>query len=268
MVFQVLLAGIGRQYLVGAVRGFGAIAATSGGTLGNFNAAELLSGRNNPTVEITNLVALERQLKEFGPKAFNDFKAKARRVGTPARNAVREGFSRIGSQGPLGYPRRPGRTYDGFHTENGRLAWSKSYSEVTRNTGIDVNYKSRNLTKELYNLKTGKDGAISVLRIRVKKPALIMADMAGRGGKAMYSQGRYKTRKYKINLYGKGVVERDHRINAQNSIRFVDKLTEKSQKRGSRYAYPALEKHIPEYTRDVDNLLTATIAEMNRSLKG
>ena len=163
MVFQALLAGIGRQYLVGAARGFGAIAATSGGTLGNFNAAELLDGRSKPTVEITNLVALERQLREFGPKAFNDFKAKGRRIGTPARNAIREAFTKVGPAGPLGYPRRPGRTYDGFHTQNGRLAWAKSYSEVTRNTGIDVSYKSRNANRDVYNLKSGKDGALSVI---------------------------------------------------------------------------------------------------------
>ena len=259
--------GIGRQYLVSAGRTFAAINATAGGSLGNFNLAQL-DPRNS--VEITNLAALEAQLKEFGPKAFNTFKNDARKIGTPARDSVRKAFAGVGSMGPFGYPpnKRPGRTFDGWLT-NGRVSWTSSFADVKNNKGIDVSYKSRSATKDVYNLKTGKDGTLSVIRIRVKKPALIIADMAGRKRTHMYNNGKFKTRTYSINLFGKGVVERTHRINAANSDRFVERLrnaTGKLQTGASRYAWPAAEKHVPEYTRNVDALLNKTIAEINRTL--
>lgn len=269
MAVGALLLPVVKNYLMAAAASYSAISAQSRSGLANFNAATLMQGRDNPTVEVTNLLQLERELKELGPKLFKDFKRDARKLGTPARNEVRDAFSRIGPTGPFGWHRRPGRTYDGFNTLNGRLSWDKSYFEITRNSGVDVNYKSRNVNKQLYNLQTGKDGAISVLRIRVKKPALIMADMAGRGGRSMYSEGRGRTRPYQIDLFGRGVVVRTHAINRDNSDKFVEKLSQARanlQSNGSRYAWPALEKHVPQYTRDVDKLLNQTIAIVNRSL--
>ncbi len=263
MALAGLLIGIGRQYLVSAGRTFAAINATAGNTLGNFNLAQM-DAKNS--IEITNLLALEAQLKEFGPKAFSTFKNDARKIGTPARNSVRKAFSDVGPMGPFGYPpnKRPGRTFDGWVT-NGRVSWTGSFADVKNNKGIDVSYKSRSAMKDAYNLKTGKDGALSVLRVRVKKPALIIADMAGRKRTHMYNNGKFITREYSINLFGKGVVQRRHRINQANSDKFVNKLNEKSGK-ASRYAYPALEEHVPNYTRNVDALLNKTIAEINRTL--
>ena len=265
MVFAGLLAGIGRQYLTSAMRTFSAINATAGGTLGNFNMA--LLDQNN-SVEITNLAALEAQLKEFGPKVFNDFKRDARKLGTPARNSVRKAFSDVGAGGPFGGFKRPGRNYDGWLT-TGRVSWGSSYADVRSNKGIDVNYKSRTANRDAYNLKTGKDGNLSVVRIRVRKPALIIADMAGRKRTSMYNNNQFVTRPYKINLFGRGVVERTHRINARNSDRFVDRLRTSNARLktgASRYAWPALEAHVPEYTRNVDTLLNRTISEVNRTL--
>lgn len=269
MLLAGVLGGAVRQYLLEAGKSYAAMAAMRRSGLANFNAASLLQDRSAPTVEVTNLIQLERQLKELGPQLFNKFKAQGRKIGTPARNEVRDAFSKIGPTGPFGWYRRPGRDYDGFNTLNGRIRWDKSYFEITRNSGVDVNYKSRNANKELYNLKTGKDGAVSVLRIRVKKPALIIVDMAGRGRRSMYSEGRGRTREYTIDLFGRGVVTRTHAINRDNSDKFVEKLSQARanlKNKGSRYAYPALEKHVPQYTRNVDKLLNETIALVNRSL--
>ena len=124
--------------------------------------------------------------------------------------------------------------------------------------------------KELYKLKTGQDGAISVLRVRVKKAPLVLADMAGRSGTSMYSQGRFRTRPYEIDLFGRGIVTRTHRINQDNSDKFVERLNRsrsKLQGKASRYAWPALEKHTPTYTKNVDRLLNETIAVINRNLE-
>ncbi len=262
MVFAGLLVGLGRQYLVSASRTFAAINATAGGTLGNFNLAQM-DPKNS--IEVTNLLALEAQLKEFGPKAFNKFKKDARKIGEPARKEVRDAFQRVGPWGPLGMPKRPNRYYDGFNTVNGRLSWAKAATVIGTAKGIDVNYKSRNLTKAMYNLQTGKDGNLSVIRIRVRQAALVMADMAGRGRKSMYSEGRGITRPYQIDLFGRGIVTRRHRINRQNSEKFIENMNSKNKK-GSRFAYPALEEHTPQYTKNVETLLNQTIAEINRTL--
>ena len=270
MVVAGLLGGAAKQYLTAAASSYAAISAQSRSGLANFNAATLLQDKAGPTLEVTNLIALERQLKELGPEIYRKFKANARKIGTPARNDVRDAFSKIGPSGPFGWYRRPGRTSDGFNTVNGRLSWDKSYFEITRNSGVDVNYKSRNANKELYNLQTGKDGAVSVLRIRVKKAALIIVDMAGRGNRtSMYSEGRGRTRPYEIDLFGRGIVTRTHSINRDNSDKFVEKLSQARanlSNNGSRYAYPALIDHVPKYTRNVDKLLNETIALVNRSL--
>lgn len=265
-----LLFSLGRTYIANAAKAYGAIQATSGGTLANFNAAQLMGDKNGPTVELTNLIVLEQQLKEFGPEVFNKFKRDARKLGTPARDEVRDAFSRIGPTGPFGRRVRPGRYYDSWNTVNGRLSWDKGYYNITSNTGIDVNYKSRSASKELYKLKTGQDGAISVLRVRVKKAPLVLADMAGRSGTSMYSQGRFRTRPYEIDLFGRGIVTRTHRINQDNSDKFVERLNRsrsKLQGKASRYAWPALEKHTPTYTKNVDRLLNETIAVINRNLE-
>jgi hypothetical protein len=264
-----ILAGAFRTYLMSAASSYSAIAARSRMGIASFSAATLMDGGDRPTVEVTNLLQLERQLKELGPKLFNDFKRDARKLGHPMRDDVREAFGRIGPSGPFGWYRRPGRTYDGFNNVNGRLSWEKSYSEINRNSGIDVSYKSRNVNKQLYDLKTAKDGTISVVRVRIKKPALIMIDMAGRGRRSMYSEGRGRTRPYEIDLFGRGIVTRQHIINRANSDKFVDKLAQAQAKlktKGSRYAYPAVLKHMPEYRRNVDKLLNQTIAQVNRSL--
>ena len=71
---------------------------------------------------------------------------------------------------------------------------------------------------------------------------------------------------FQINLFGRGVVTRTHRINADNSRNFILKLNEKKSQ-ASRYAYPALEKHQPEYVRNVDSLLNETIAMLNKTLE-
>lgn len=261
-----LLFNLGKVYVANAARAYAAIQATNGGQLANFNLAQLMADKTGPTVELTNLIQLERELKELGPDLYNKFKSKARKIGTPARNEVRDEFSRIGPNGPLGMPRRPGRIYDGFNTV-GRLAWDKSYYSINSNSGVDVHYKNRNASRDLYKLKTGQDGAISVLRVRVRKPALVLADMAGRGkGKAMFNRGKMQTNPYQINLFGRGVVTRTHRINQDNSRNFVLKLNEKKSQ-ASRYAYPALEKHRPEYVRNVDSLLNETIAMLNKTLE-
>jgi len=284
LVLPVLLGGIGRSYLAGAMAGWGGV--SSYGNVGNFNLASV-SGTNSSKAEfeLTDFAALERQLKLIAPDIYLKMKRDARKIGTPARNEVRDAFSKIGPGGPLGRrkvdPTKTwatqkaisGRVYDGFNTlngDNGRLSWFNNYFQVNSNKGVDVNYKNRNANKDLARLKLGRDGQLSVVRVRVRKAPLILADMAGRGGRAMYSNGKMRTRDYQIDLFGRGIVTRSHRINTANSDTFVENL-KKARSTGSsqpsRYAYPAFIKHQPKFRRNVEALINQVVIDLNRRME-
>ena len=285
MVFQTLLLGAARSYLAGAARGWSAVSAVGYGAVGDFNLAKITQGDAKAEIELTDLVALERELRTVAPDLYNKFKRDARRIGTPARNDVRKAFLAAGASGPLGprkvNPRKPwataraiqNRTYDGFNTkngDNGRLSWTLNYSSITKNQGIDVNYKNRNANKDLTRLKTGSDGQLSIVRVRVRKAPLIIADMAGRKRTAMYSQGKGTTRPYQIDLFGRGVVTRTHRINRDNSDLFVENLQRAKgagSTKASRYAWPAFEAHQPTFRANVDKLLQEAVVAINRRLE-
>jgi len=281
VVFGALLGGLGRSYMVGAATGFGKV--SSYGDVGSYDLARVLGTNGNKgSIEMTDMAALERKLKEVAPELFLKLKREARKIGVPARNDIRDAFSLVGPGGPLG-PRKPNknnswstreansrRYYDGFNTlngDNGRLSWYNNYFSINTSAGVDVNYKNRNANRNLSNLKLGKDGELSIVRVRVKKAPLILADMAGRGGNSMYSQGRYQTRPYQIDLFGRGIVTRTHKINATNSKTFVQNLSKakgRGSEKGSRYAYPAFIKHQPTHRKNVDKLINMVVLETNR----
>ena len=280
MVFGAILGGMARAYTVGAATGWGKV--SSYGDVGSYNLARSLGdNESKASIEMTDMAALERTLKQIALDLFLKMKREARKIGTPARNDIRDAFSKVGPGGPLG-PRKVNprnswstaransrRYYDGFNTlngDNGRLSWYNNYFSINTASAIDVNYKSRNANKNLQKLKLGQDGELSFVRIRVKKAPLILADMAGRGRKSMYSNGRYRTRPYSIDLFGRGIVTRTHRINASNSNRFVDNL-QKTKGKGSRYAYPALIKHQPKHRANVDKLIQMVVSETNRRME-
>jgi hypothetical protein len=267
--------------MVGAATGFGKV--SSYGDVGSYDLARVLGTNGNKgSIEMTDMAALERKLKEVAPELFLKLKREARKIGVPARNDIRDAFSLVGPGGPLG-PRKPNennswstreansrRYYDGFNTlngDNGRLSWYNNYFSINTSAGVDVNYKNRNANRNLSNLKLGKDGELSIVRVRVKKAPLILADMAGRGGNSMYSQGRYQTRPYQIDLFGRGIVTRTHKINATNSKTFVQNLSKakgRGSEKGSRYAYPAFIKHQPTHRKNVDKLINMVVLETNR----
>lgn len=285
MVFQTLLLGLGRSYLAGAATGWRSVAAFGYSQVGDFNLAKITRGDTKAEIELTDLVALERELRTVAPDLYNKFKRDARRIGTPARDSVRKAFLNVGASGPLGprkvNPSKPwatakaiqGRTYDGFNTkngDNGRLSWTLNYNMISKNQGIDVNYKNRNANKDLSKLKTGQDGQLSIVRVRVRRAPLILADMAGRKRTAMYSQGKGRTRPYEIDLFGRGIVTRTHIINRDNSDTFVDNLMRAKNSlstKASRYAWPAFEKHQPAFRADVDKLLQEAVVAINRRLE-
>lgn len=271
MLLISLLGSLSRSYIAGASRGWTGIAARGGVTVGSFNALrELNASDSKATVSLPDLKALEMQLKEFGPSSLNKFRTDARKVGTPARDALRSVFRSVGTAGPLGSPNRPGRRYDKMATSyNGRLSYMTSYIRNYSSKGVDVNYKNRTEGKALAALKTAKDGTISIVRLIVRAPAFIVADMAGKSHKARKNTGDM-SREYQINLFNKGVVTRRHRINIYNTENWIDALNARAhnrrQNKPSRYAWPGMEKYMSKHKVNVAMLLNQVIAETNKKL--
>lgn len=239
------------------------------GVGGSFNDAALVNSNGDKGVlELANLAELERELRAIGPQMLRDFRKNAKKLGNPAAREVRKGFKSAGLHGPLGAPKRQGRTYDRMYTpQNGRLSWTRATS---MRTAVDVNYKNRKQGKALADLQAAKDGTVSIVRVRVKAPAYVIADMAGKSGKASSANGTL-SREYSINRYGRGVRNNQrHRIskaNVQNWIDSLDKKGKGGSGEPSRYAYPALIKHSPKFKSNTQELLRSTISTINRRLE-
>lgn len=287
MAIQALLGSVARSYLVGLASGKSLMQSATRGRVGDYNALALLErGGYKATLELPDFVALEKEIRKLGPDLQKQFRTGAKKLGEPTKKEVRKAFKKIGSRGPLG-PRKVNaskpwatpernarRRYDGFYTGIGKKAWQPAYAAINRNSGIDVQYKSRKDNQAMAKVPRGQDGTISVVRVRVRKGPLIIADMAGRSQNSMYAKGAYRTAPYKINLYGRKEITRTHRINAENSQLFIENLRRarealanpRGRNGASRYAYPTAEKFMPTYRRNAQTLIDSTVAEINRRL--
>lgn len=215
-------------------------------------------------LNIKDLQNLEKIIRTFEPEMMLRFQRDAKKLGDPARKAVDGAFKKINRSGPLGPVKREGRRFDKMATEIGRLSWGASRS---RRNVVDVNYKRRSSAALNRSISSGfgaKDKTLSLIRVRVKGPAYIVADMARAGGKSNRATGT-RTRRYQINLYGKGIVTRDHKINAENVKNWLGRLSE--IKAPSRYAWPAFEGHAKDYRTNFSGILNQLVSETNRKSK-
>lgn len=273
MTLALLLRGLGTSYLQGAFAGYRAVsgpARSNGIDIGDFRSLQVQIASNMAaSVSIGDLKDLEKQLREVSPALYQKFRRDIKRVGIPARDAVRKTFRSVNQFGPLGAPKRPGRTFDKFATsEVGRLSWYNS-KILSANKAIDVNYKNRKARSDFQKLKAGADGTLSIVRVRVMAPAYVVADMAGKSGRAAKSTGQL-SRQYEINLFGGPRVTRQHKINSDNVDNWIRNLNDKASNKGqgqpSRYGWPTMEKHAPKYRADTSKLLNETIAILNRKM--
>lgn len=280
MLFASIFGSLGRSYAMGAFRGWEDVrraARQRGINIGVFSLLKDIDITDRKAVvELPNLVALEALLKEVGPEAFRDFKNKARRVGTPARNALRGTFLNVGIHGPLGAPKRPGRSYDKMSTsyERGRLSYIAS-RQMANGKGIDVNYKNRREGKALRDLRAAQDGTISIVRLIVRAPAFIIADMAGKSNSAKVATGA-QVRDYTTRLFGKNVVQAtdrmrtvtpDRRAAIDNWLLALDRQAHnRRQNKASRYAWPTMEKYMSKHKTNAAQILNETIADLNNRL--
>lgn len=276
MILASLLGSLSRSYTTSAAMGWARVGMGAGIPIGNYNhLKELISNDNKAVVELSDLKALEKTLIETGPEAFKKFKNNARQLGRPARDALRSVFRSVGIHGPLGAPRRKGRRYDKMSTNysRGHLSYSRGVALAGSSRGIDVNYKNRNEGKALRQLQIAKDGTISIVRLSVKAPAFIVADMAGKSNKGKKAVGDL-SREYQTDLFGRGVVTKQHVITPNRRVAindWLDALNERAHNRrqgkASRYAWPTMEKYMSKHKTNASVLLNDVIAMMNKRLE-
>lgn len=280
LLFASIFGNLSRSYLFGAVNGWGkiqSVARQQGINIGTFSLLRDINlNDRKAVVELPNLKALEETLKMVGPTALRDFKRNARKIGNPAKNKLRDAFRSAGFAGPLGFPTRKGRNYDKMMTsrENGRLSYQNSFTIANSSRGIDVNYKNRREGKALRDMAAAKDGTISIVRLMVKAPAFIVADMAGKTGSARIKSG--PIREYKTNLFGRGTIQATPQMREMTPNRYrartkwLQMLDKKAHRRrqssASRYAWPTMERYMPKHKANASVLFNETIAELNRKL--
>ena len=264
-----LFGSLQASFAMGAAQGLAKMGGMfAGGTMAKPDYNSLYAKAINETkagLELRDLQALEKALRDLEPTLLNKFKKDAKKLGEPAKKDVQKVFRSIKS-GPLGPVRRPGRTYDKMANNLGSLSWAASRSK--RNV-IDVNYKSRTQSQLKREVIAG-DKTLSVIRIRIRGGAYIVADMAGKSMRARKSSGQM-SREYQINAFGKGIVTRRHKVNSDNVDNWIDRLNASSsvlQGHPSRYAWPAFEKHAKQYRSNFSVLVNQVVADTNRKMQG
>jgi hypothetical protein len=269
-----ILKGLGTSYLAGALSGFGSVsgpARANNINIGDFRRLQAQMTSNlAASVDLSDLKDLEKQLREVSPALYHKFRRDQKKLGVPAKDAVQKTFRNVNVNGPLKGPKRPGRRFDKMATsELGRLSWYAS-KLMSQDKAIDVNYKNRRAQADLSKLKLGADGTLSIVRVRVMAPAYVVADMAGKTGSAAKATGTL-TRDYTINLFGRGVVTRRHRIDSDNVENWLRRMDDKASNSGqnspSRYGWPTMEKHAPKYRADASKLLNETIATLSQRMQ-
>lgn len=269
-----VLGGLAGAYVSGARAGLQSMlgAFAKGNVVApNFNAlyAKVMS-EGTVSVELKDLKDLEKRLLEVAPELSRKFKAGAAAVGRPAANEMRKTFRKIDARGPLWNKRknRGNRVYDSMYSSYvSNISWYQT-KFATGRKGIDVNYKNRKASSDLQKLKVGKDGTLSIVRILVKPPAYVMADITGRGSRRK-ATGTL-SRQYRIHAFGQApYTVRQHKVNAESVQKWIQALGSGQgvlKNRGSRYAYPTMQKHAPAFARNVTRLLDSTIAELNKRM--
>jgi hypothetical protein len=282
MALTGIFGGLVQTYLRAALVGFGNVRAVAAGkriAIGNFAALSILKLDNRSAgFEVSDFLDLENQLKALGPEAIKQFRNKAKFIGEPARDAIERAFHNINGFGPLGPPKakatahRSGniRTYDRMSTsDRGHLSWINARTMSNRKA-IQLNYKNRNAQRDFFKVQQGQDGALSIVRVRITAPAYIVADMAGKSGRARKGTGEL-SREYQINLFGRGVVTRRHRVNEDNVDNWIRALNSsasaKQKSSPSRYAWPTMLKYQPRHREKASKLLNETITMLNQRMQ-
>jgi hypothetical protein len=251
-------------FLAGARTAYGQAALRL--SLKPLNEQELLRGKGAAQISFTNYEQLMRTLKILGPDLQKQFKKDSVKLAASVRNPLKQSLKAIGPEGPLSGANRRGRNYDRWVSGIGKKSWGGTGGNRRPYDEVRTDFKDRSSARETAKLNNSKDGRLGVVRLRVTSGPTIIADLAGSSRKYMNGRGTGWSTEYKIRLFGRIEVMRRHRINEENSKKFVSRLRalgSKSTKHKSRYAYPALEKNKRKFEKQMNILIGTTVKKLN-----
>lgn len=216
------------------------------------------------SMQLTDYKQLIKDLNSIDPTLVKGMKADFKQIAKPVAAEVKSSIAKVNKSGPLGPRKNPrgGGSRPGFDN-SGRLAWGRKaklngarpFPADSTLTQIAPRYKRRNMQYR------------AIARVRTRSAGTGLADMAGRSGR--YVNSRPRTRSYEINLFGKGIVTRTHRINNQGK-RLIENLNSgasgKLKSSASRYIWPAAEKAIPKFQAETKRVLEKNYDIINRRL--
>lgn len=216
-------------------------------------------------LQLTDYRALIKELGKIDKQLTSDLRKDFKVIGRDMQKEVKKAIPNSPPLGPRKNLKLGGKRSGFDHT--GRLAWG---TRAEKNMGKSKAYPAKSVFIQAPSRpKSASRGrTFSLLRLKVNSAATGLADMAGRGGNYKYG---VLTRKYEINLFGKGVVTREHTINGQG-YRLVQALSTSAKGKlksgGSRYAWPAAEKSMPGVKKDIVNRLEQSYNIVNARLAG
>jgi hypothetical protein len=200
-------------------------------------------------IEYSNLKRIIKVLKEVDKKYLAEFYKQAKDIGKPVQDEI---IQAIPSTPPIRGMRA--------RSTRARLGWGigKRAKSVVIKANRTVQRRSA--------FAQGKHSEYPIVQVVAQSPALVLADMAGKSN--TYTNKKPITREYEINLFGRGVVTRTHRINGQG-FALIDRLaTAKGviSPGPSRYFYPAAERAMPKARKEMQSLLGEVNETANKYL--
>jgi hypothetical protein len=194
----------------------------------------LLVSKTGQPYSVQDIRALQKKLKEIEPSLRTQFLREIKAIGKEPEKAVRNA---IPTTSPLSGMTKPGAT----------LQWGK-VSKGAKSGGAKAT------TIRFRTQAGGRSLTTTLLGIRVNSAATSVADMAGRSG-------RYVGKGYKASGFSKPIrrtysdggqsVEFRRRASAAGGEAFIRNLNKKLGNNPSRMAWKAIEKSLPQTSREV-----------------
>lgn len=200
-------------------------------------------------IEFSNLKRIIKVLKEHDKNFLAAFYKQAKDIGKPVQSEIMQAI-------PSTPPIRGMRA----RSTRARLGWGigKRAKSVVIRANRTVQRKS--------SFAQGKHNEYPIVQVAAQSPAFVLADMAGKSNN--YTNKKPITREYEINLFGRGVVTRRHRINGQG-FALIDRLASAKgviSTSPSRYFYPAAERAMPAAKKEMQSLINKVNETANKYL--
>lgn len=200
-----------------------------------------------------------RELRKIDRTLPSQLQKNYKRIGKPIQKALKQAIPNTPPLGPRKNPKLGGRSPGMAH--NGRTAWGSGPT-----LSGEKRKPAKSVSIQTPVRKRSARGRFPILRLTVNSAATKIADMAGRSGSAV---NKYAvTRPYQIRLFGKDVITRTHRINNQGKALIRNLAGARGRVKGnaSRYAWPTVEKRLPETKLEVERVVSAYARVVNMKL--